>query len=1087
MTITDALGTSRTYSYGTIKGALAVTGGSLPSGINEPDAASRIQDTNGLITGETDFKGVVTTTTWDVARRLPITVVRASGAPEAQTVTTQWHPTFSLPALVTEPGRTTAYTYDDKGNVLSQAITDTASSPNTTRTWQWTWNAQGLAATETAPNGTITSFEYDPRGNLVKSTNALGHETLYGYDSANRVISSTAPNGVVTTFTWDARDRLLTRTVAGLGTTTLSYKPTGLIETLALPTGLILSYTYDGAHRPTGWSSNRGESGSFTLDAMGNRIGEQVKDSTGAVTWTAARSINNLNRVSARTDGPNQTNSFGYDANGELVTETNGLNQSTQYGLDPLRRVKAITNAANATASLSYNALDAVTQASDFKGVATGYARDAQGNATSESSPDIGSKTTQYDALGLPSSITDAMGQATQIQRDALGRPTLITFADGKTTTLRYDLTASSKGYLSEITDRSGTTTYSRDAFGRVIVKTQALASGLTQQIAYSYTEAGQLSAITYPNGSILAHGYDATGRLVQLSWNGSALVSGIAWNPMGQPTAWRWAFAPNLVATRSYDTAGRMTATEFASYVYDAAGRITSLTQNLFQPGDSDPTHSSIASADSTWSVSYDAVGRITGFNAAGSQTSFGYDANGNRTASTKTTNGQTTSRSYTVNGGSNRLDGFSQTAGGTSTNVAYAYNANGDLTSDGLRTYSYDAEGRLSAVTTGATDASPTTRYAHNALGHRVFKTEPLYPPAEGDESDPGFFQSLITFFTKLWGPATSEAEKQGYAFMYDEDGTLISETGTGGANSAGSTQYIYLPTANGPMPIAVLINGQLYAVHSDHLNTPRRLTDSQGQAVWQWAYSAFGDEKPTLAKYRFANLDINPNPGMTGILEVVYNRRFDGQYHDKESGLHYNNFRTYCPTCGRYTQPDPKGLGGGWNRIGYVDGDAMNFRDPWGLDRWGSYGYGRYVPTTNLSPSLSEMLHFRETPEERAIGENIALGFCGGTIGGAAKGVAANVKAVSNAIGKGNNILVRTQREAEAILEEARPNIPWRETYGPKTKVGAEVHPVDGSGNAPGRAFELPHIKWRDWSGGKGTGAEGHIYFESVNGNF
>ncbi|MDR6536737.1 hypothetical protein [Variovorax soli] len=108
----------------------------------------------------------------------------------------------------------------------------------------------------------------------------------------------------------------------------------------------------------------------------------------------------------------------------------------------------------------------------------------------------------------------------------------------------------------------------------------------------------------------------------------------------------------------------------------------------------------------------------------------------------------------------------------------------------------------GRLSAVTTGATDASPTTRYADNAPGQRVFKTEPLYPPAEGDEGDPGFFQGLLNFFTQLWGPATTDGEKFGFAFIYDEDGTLLAETGTGGANSAGSTQYIYLPTAGGPM---------------------------------------------------------------------------------------------------------------------------------------------------------------------------------------------------------------------------------------------------------------------------------------------
>ncbi|POA51943.1 hypothetical protein C1884_30390, partial [Pseudomonas sp. GW460-R15] len=87
-------------------------------------------------------------------------------------------------------------------------------------------------------------------------------------------------------------------------------------------------------------------------------------------------------------------------------------------------------------------------------------------------------------------------------------------------------------------------------------------------------------------------------------------------------------------------------------------------------------------------------------------------------------------TQRTYTVGAASNRLTGFAQTINGASnTSVTYGYNANGDLVTDGLRSYAYDAEGRLAAATTGATDISPTTRYAHNALGQRVFKTEPLY----------------------------------------------------------------------------------------------------------------------------------------------------------------------------------------------------------------------------------------------------------------------------------------------------------------------------------------------------------------------
>ncbi|WP_208508251.1 RHS repeat protein [Variovorax paradoxus] len=936
--ILDPLGTTRSYSYSANQGKLAVTKGSLPSGLEEADASSRVQDANGLTTSETDFNGIVTATTWDTGRRLPLTVTRASGRPEAQTTTTQWHPTFSLPVLITESGRTTAFTHDAVGNVLTRTVTDTTT--NKAQTWQWTYNASQLVETATEPNGATTTYTYDPRGNVLTSTHALGHVTSYAYDLANRVTSQTEPNGLVTTYTYDARDRLLIQTVGGQQTTTLTYKPYGSVETITLPMGLVLTYTYDLAHRLTGWSNNRGESGSFTLDNMGNRTAEQIKDSSGAVAWNAARTINNINRVSGKTEGPNQTSSFGYDANGELTRSTNGLNQSTQLGLDNLRRVASVTNAANATATLKYNALDAVTEAKDFKGVATGYTRDAQGNATAESSADTGGATTQYDNLGLPSQIVDALGQATTINRDALGRPTSLVFADGKTTTLRYDLTATSKGYLSEIVDRSGTTEYARDAFGRVVVKKQTLANGSVQQTGYAYNLNGTLGSIAYPTGATLSHVYDSTGRLTGLNWNSTPLVSNITWNPLGQPTGWTWAFTstdPKLKATRSYDTAGRVTATEFGSYVYDAAGRITSLTQNLYGPADTDPTHDTIANVNTTWNVGYDSVGRITSFNVAGSSSNtagFGYDANGNRSSSTRVVNGLSTNRTYTVPANGNRLTGFSQTTGGATTSVVYGYNANGDLTGDGLRSYGYDAEGRLSTATTGATGSSPTTRYAHNALGQRVFKTEPLYPPSQGDESDPGFWGSLVAFFTKFWTPSTSQAEQLGYAYVYDERGTLAAEIGSGGTNSAGQASYIYLPTANGPMPIAAVINGNTYAVHSDHLNTPRRLSNEASQPVWQWRYSAFGEEEPTMAATRFTGAETMPSTGATSATPIAFNLRYPGQYADAESGLFYNGFRTYISSLGRYTQGDPIGLSGGWNRFGYVEGDPLGMFDDNGL---------------------------------------------------------------------------------------------------------------------------------------------------------
>ena len=129
---------------------------------------------------------------------------------------------------------------------------------------------------------------------------------------------------------------------------------------------------------------------------------------------------------------------------------------------------------------------------------------------------------------------------------------------------------------------------------------------------------------------------------------------------------------------------------------------------------------------------MQYSPAGRITGFTrttaANGTDTAtFQYDPNGNRKASTRNVAGTTTS------------------AGGNtaSTSVTYQHNSAGDLLSDGLTSYHYDSEGRLDSATTGQGPDAPTTKYAHNALGQRVFKTEPLFSSA----ATPGTGKNLNT----------------------------------------------------------------------------------------------------------------------------------------------------------------------------------------------------------------------------------------------------------------------------------------------------------------------------------------------------
>jgi RHS repeat-associated protein len=231
-------------------------------------------------------------------------------------------------------------------------------------------------------------------------------------------------------------------------------------------------------------------------------------------------------------------------------------------------------------------------------------------------------------------------------------------------------------------------------------------------------------------------------------------------------------------------------------------------------------------------------------------------------------------------------------------------------------------------------------------------VFKTEPLFSSAatqgtgknlnnlladdgeEGEQEPPGLIQQFLNFWSKLWSPSTSDAEKLGWSYVYAEDGSLLGEYGSGGSASSGTSQYLYLPTTSGPMPIAAVIKGQTYAIHSDHLNTPRKLTQVDGQAAWQWAYSAFGEEQPTTGAKRFTSETTTPTTGATSIPEVTFNLRYPGQYFDSETKLHYNHFRSYDGRTGRYTQGDPIGLDGGWNRFAYVGGNPLSYTDPNGL---------------------------------------------------------------------------------------------------------------------------------------------------------
>ncbi|HSC81171.1 MAG TPA: DUF6531 domain-containing protein [Chitinolyticbacter sp.] len=280
--VQDPLGSTRTYSFQTIYGARRLSGQSQPGGAGCDPASSALgYDTNGNIKSRTDFNGVTTSYVYDLSRNLETSRTEAVGTPQARTISTIWHPTFRLPATLTEPGRVTEFTYDNTKGLLTQKK---VTADGVSRIESWSYFPNGLVQTATDARGKVTSYTYDAQANLATLTDPAGLQTRFTqYDAHGNVLTQIAPNGVTTTFTYDLRQRLKTRTTGG-EQTRFDYKPTGLLEKVTFPDQSWLQYRYDPAQRLIGIDHSNGSHVDYSvIDNAGNIKQEDRYDPAGVL------------------------------------------------------------------------------------------------------------------------------------------------------------------------------------------------------------------------------------------------------------------------------------------------------------------------------------------------------------------------------------------------------------------------------------------------------------------------------------------------------------------------------------------------------------------------------------------------------------------------------------------------------------------------------------------------------------------------------------------------------------------------------------------------------------------------------------
>jgi len=870
-TVTDPLGLQTTYTFTVINGLRKVTKIDRAATAHTPAASmTHTYNSSGYLASTTDWKGNLTNYTTD-QNGLETARVEAVGTPEERTITTTWVPSLRQPDVITEAGRTTDYAYDADGRTTAITFTDTNTSETRTTTFTYWPNTTvggntvlGRLKEIDGPRTDVTdktTFNYDASFRLIKTTNALGQFTeTTSFDAADRPLITKDENGIETRMTYDTLGRLKTVKSAFAtpleALTTFTYNFNGDVTQIDSPNGATVTYTYDNARRMTGMADDLGNTVTYTLDDDGNILTETRKDPANVLKYTHSQTFDEMSRLLTSIGaGGAWTRSYTYDKNSNQTTYTNANNHATNYAFDGLDRLVTATDALSGVTTNTINDLDQTTGIKDPRNNTTTYGYNAFGDVTQIVSPDTGTASFVVNKNGDVTQMTDARSVVTNFTYDALNR--LATVAYPSDTALNVTLTyddnptpgncGTSKGRLCRVVDAAGTTDYKYNALGQLI-EVKEVRGALTFTTSYEYDLAGILKKITLPSGRQVTYTLNGNGQVTNVAApvNGTAtnLASSITYLPFGAMTGLTYGNSKTLSATfdQDYRPTNRTVSGVFShAYDTDADGNITQKGLRTY---------------------SYDVLERLNA-EAGGTATSFTYDGIGNRL--TEVAGGTT---NYTYPSTNSKLSSVGANS--------YAYDAMGNVTGDGTRTYVWSAAGLMKEAKIGGTTVGAYTYSANNQRTKKV---------AGGTTT-----HYVYGLGGKLYGE-------------YDNSGVLIRE-------------YFYL---NGEPLAQVTKSGGTETVtylHTDHLATPRYGTNAAGSTVWTWDSGAFGKETATGS----ATVDL----------------RFPGQYYDTETTLHYNVNRYYNPATGRYISSDPSGLDAGLGTYVYVSVNPLLFIDPEGLSK-------------------------------------------------------------------------------------------------------------------------------------------------------
>jgi RHS repeat-associated protein len=767
-------------------------------------------------------------------------------------------------------GFRTVYRVDEAFNIT--AVTDPLGNTSYS-TWQ-----EGRPTSRTDPLGNTTTFTYDSAGRLLSVVRPDGTSHRAEYDAAGRPVTVVGPDGATWRHGYDDRGNRTSVTDPGGATTRYVFDTRGNPVTVTDALGGVREVRWDAAGLPAAVIDPKGARTEYERDAFGRVT--VIRDPLGDVT-TLGWTTEGLPAWRELPDGSREE--WTYDGEGNVMTHLDaagGLTRftSTAFDLDSSR-----TGPDGVTYRFDHDTELRLTGVVNGSGRRWSYVYDAAGRLTQETDFDGRTQTYSYDAAGRLTERTNGAGQRTRYERDCHGNAVAQHTDDGSTT-FAYD----GAGRLTSAANRHTTVTFERDAMGRVVAERR---DGL--ELRNDFDLLGNRTRRVTPSGHTSTWTYGSDLRPTRLESGRHAL--GFVHDPAGRETSRtvgdstvvtsRWTQG-DLLAARRVEGRGE---TWQWSYDYRGDGHPTAR-----QDPDGRRFHYDL-----------DAAGRVLTVAGAGTVHGAGerysYDPEGNVVSAAWPADEE---RGLSVQGDRETDGGRVLRAG----RVRYAYDAQGrvvtrthHLLSGGRRswTYTWDSEDRLTSVTTP--DGS-RWHYLYDPLGRRV---------AKENRTDDG---SLLQRTDFVWD-GTRLAEEQHRLPCGDGLRTVRVRTWDWSPDSYTPLTQSESRTAADPMSQDE-VDARFHAIVTDLVGTPTALVDTEGEIAWQAGHSLWG-----------APLDPAGGEGPECPL------RFPGQYHDAETGLHYNCARYYDPETARYTSPDPLGLDPAPNDVAYV-ANPLAWSDPLGL---------------------------------------------------------------------------------------------------------------------------------------------------------